>query len=380
MSKSPNQTEISTTSSSKSDDSSLTKEKHFSFKVVLKGQPKSFKIITAFLIIVIIFILVGQHINLPYYALKPGGVFPANKLVQIKGYTNKLHGGIDIVYVYESQENLIEYPIDKLSSKISIYPEQDIVGTPTGNLTNSQADAQDTWYSQNSQISAEVAALKALHYKLERNGQGSLIGWVDPTSPAGKFITAGDTILQINNTKIKNSAELASVIESYSAGTKVTVTFKTPTNKIITRQTVLAKLFTNTSKYGYLGVGTMPNYKIPLNFQFQDTIGGSPIGGPSAGLAYCLTIIDEISGGNLLRGINIAATGTISTNGQIGPIGGLVQKTYAVVASGAQIFFVPDGQSSTTYKSIYQIAGSKLKIYKVSNLSQVFHDLNLNLN
>lgn len=321
----------------------------------------------------------GQNINLPYYALKPGGVYPAEDLVAIPGHTNKLNGTIDMVYVYESQENLITYPIDKLQNKISIYPINDVVGTPTGNLTATQSDIQNTWYSLNSQLSAEVAALQALGYKLKQKDVGSLIGWVDPTAPASKFIVPGDLIVKINNTKIENSSDLANFIESHPAGTKVNVTVVTGKNERLTRTVTLAKLFKNTSKYGYLGVGTLPNYVIPVKINFLDSINGSPVGGPSAGLAYTLTIMDELSGGNLLKGTDIAATGTISPGGQIGPIGGLIQKTYAVMASGAKIFFVPTGQSAQTYKTIFSIAGTRLKIYKVSSLTQVIQYLHLKL-
>ncbi len=350
------------------------------FTTFFKNEPKSFKIIISTLILLIVFILIGQHINLPYYALKPGGVYPAENLVSVSGHSQNLNGQINMVYVYESQENLITYPIDKLHSKISIYPLQAVAGTPTGNLNQQQSDVQNAWYSANSQLSAEVAALGALGYNLKRKNVGSLIGWVDPTAPAEKFIVPGDTIVQINNSKIQNSTELANFIESHRAGTKVTITVVTPANKTVTGTVKLAKLFSNSSKYGYLGVGTLPNYKIPVKISFLDSINGSPVGGPSAGLAYTLTIMDEMTGGNMLKGVDIAATGTISPGGQIGPIGGLVQKTYSVMASDAKIFFVPDGQSSQTYKTIFKIAGTKLKIYKVSTLTQVIKYLHLKLN
>jgi PDZ domain-containing secreted protein len=50
----------------------------------------------------------------------------------------------------------------------------------------------------------------------------------------------------------------------------------------------------------------------------------------------------------------------------VGAIGGIEQKTFAVQASGASIFLVPPANYATAKK----YAGSKLKVYAVSNITQ----------
>jgi PDZ domain-containing protein len=65
------------------------------------------------------------------------------------------------------------------------------------------------------------------------------------------------------------------------------------------------------------------------------------IGGPSAGAALALGIIDKLTPGGITGGKTIAGTGTITPGGKVGPIGGIQQKVAAAVRAGATVFFAP---------------------------------------
>ncbi len=73
-------------------------------------------------------------------------------------------------------------------------------------------------------------------------------------------------------------------------------------------------------------VFTQPGWDYP----FKVSVNLNNIGGPSAGLAFTLGIIDSLTGGNLTGGRTISATGTICANGSVGQVGGVPQKTVAV--------------------------------------------------
>ena len=68
------------------------------------------------------------------------------------------------------------------------------------------------------------------------------------------------------------------------------------------------------------------------------------IGGPSAGLAMTLTLIDKLSRQSISGNRPIAATGTIDVHGDVGDVGGVAEKTVAVQRAGAKYFFVPAGR------------------------------------
>ncbi|RDD52653.1 hypothetical protein BA065_00005 [Nanoarchaeota archaeon NZ13-N] len=67
------------------------------------------------------------------------------------------------------------------------------------------------------------------------------------------------------------------------------------------------------------------------------------VGGPSAGLAFAIAFYCLLQGKNVSN--QIAATGTIDTNGNIGPIGGVFEKALAAAENNKKIFFLPKGQS-----------------------------------
>lgn len=79
------------------------------------------------------------------------------------------------------------------------------------------------------------------------------------------------------------------------------------------------------------------------------SISNSPaqlVGGPSAGAAFCIATIAAIEGKQVRT--DAAITGTINSNGSIGPIGGIVEKMNALVEQKAKLFLIPKGQRLVT--------------------------------
>src|SRR5690606_8433245 len=80
---------------------------------------------------------------------------------------------------------------------------------------------------------------------------------------------------------------------------------------------------------------------VPDEEKYELNILTDNIGGPSAGLAFALQIISDLTNKNLTDGRTIAVTGTISPGGKVGPIGGIRQKVVSVNDQGAKVFIVP---------------------------------------
>jgi PDZ domain-containing protein len=78
-------------------------------------------------------------------------------------------------------------------------------------------------------------------------------------------------------------------------------------------------------------------YRFPINIQ----INTDRVGGPSAGLAFTLAIIDNMTPGNLTGGKKVAVTGTISGDGIVGPVGGVEQKAITARHNGVKLMIVP---------------------------------------
>ena len=123
------------------------------------------------------------------------------------------------------------------------------------------------------------------------------------------------------------------------------------------------------SRRRYLGID--PQTQQDWHFPVKVTVHTQNIGGPSAGLAMTLGIIDKLSSGRLTGHRIVAATGTIDQNGNVGDVGGVAEKTIAVERAGATVFFVP----SVELKTAEAKASPQLHVYAVSNLDQVLRIL-----
>jgi PDZ domain-containing protein len=96
------------------------------------------------------------------------------------------------------------------------------------------------------------------------------------------------------------------------------------------------------------------------------------IGGPSAGLAFALDIVDEL-GRDLDRGKTVVATGAIRLDGQVDPIGGIQQKTIGARQAGADLFLVPDANAAEARRY-----ADGLPIVAVSNFKEALSNLATN--
>jgi PDZ domain-containing protein len=91
-----------------------------------------------------------------------------------------------------------------------------------------------------------------------------------------------------------------------------------------------------------LGITSEPfvSYQFPIDVQI-DT---QRVGGPSAGLAFTVAIIDDLTPGNLTGKKRVAITGAIATDGSVQEVGGVEQKAITARTNGVQLMIVPKGE------------------------------------
>ena len=125
----------------------------------------------------------------------------------------------------------------------------------------------------------------------------------------------------------------------------------------------------STRPTAYLGID--PETQQDWHFPVHVTVHTQNIGGPSAGLAMALGIMDKLSSGRLTGHRIVAATGTIDQDGNVGDVGGVAEKTIAVEREGATVFFVP----TVELKAAESKASPQLHVYAVHNIDQVLRIL-----
>ncbi len=86
-------------------------------------------------------------------------------------------------------------------------------------------------------------------------------------------------------------------------------------------------------------------------------------GGPSGGLIFTLGLIDLLTPEDLLKGRNVAGTGTIEVDGTVGPIGGVTEKIIGAKRAGATLLFISTqncGELPAKVEGIQVIAVEKI--------------------
>jgi PDZ domain-containing protein len=124
----------------------------------------------------------------------------------------------------------------------------------------------------------------------------------------------------------------------------------------------------------YFGIKAITD-GLKVRFPVKIKIAVGDVSGPSGGLAFALTIIDDLTPGNLTGGEKIAVTGTIDGGGTVGPVGGVAQKAVAARHAGARLMIVP--RDPTELREARSKAGD-MKVVGVATLDQALRVLRAN--
>ena len=317
--------------------------------------------------------VVASQINLDYYAIQPGTAQSVQPFITVPpGKAHHVVKPVLLTDVREARVTALTYLIFKLQSNTSLYPLPDVTGGTAPSELNAQGDLQ----MSQAEASAKTAALRHLGYSVTATPVGAVIAGTFEGTPAYGVLNVGDVVTALDGTPTPTALALTQALAKHHSGQTVTFTVRKggtappgPVPLTLKRTTVQIGGQTAT-----LDVGIMPQDQVAYTYPFPISIDVTNIGGPSAGLAMTLGVIDTLSGGHLTGGHTVAATGTMDPDGQVGDVGGVAQKTVAVEDAGATIFLVPPGE--------YRDAKSKqqpgLKIYAVSTLDQALRVLAAN--
>ncbi|MFD6177125.1 MULTISPECIES: YlbL family protein [unclassified Isoptericola] len=220
----------------------------------------------------------------------------------------------DVLWGWGSRERSVQ-PVE------SIFPEQ-----------TTQKQQQEVGQAQmaGSESSATVAALTEMGYEVPAT---LTIAGAAPGSGADGVVEAGDVVKSLDGHEVVTHQDLLADLDDVEPGDDVVLGVERggkPTDLTITT----AK---GDGGRAALGVYLDPSYDYPVDV----TIRPGDIGGPSAGTMFALAIITKMTPEDELRGARVAGTGTMSVDGEVGPIGGIRQKLFGARDAGADWFLAP---------------------------------------
>ncbi|KXT76675.1 SepM family pheromone-processing serine protease [Streptococcus sp. DD12] len=274
---------------------------------------------------------------LPYYIEAPGGTFDTATAIQVEGKKPAKEGGYQFVAVAVSQATPASMLYAWLTPFTTIEPEKEV----TGGASNADYERINTYYMKASQDTAVYQANLLAGQEVSLVYKGVYVMSVADNSTFKNTLHIADTVTAINGQTFASSKDLVAYVGQQKQGAKVTITYESDGKS----QTAKGKIVSLSNGKNGIGITLVDHTEIKSKNKVTYSTDG--VGGPSAGLLFTLTIYDELTGNHLLKGRQVAGTGTIASDGSVGDVGGVALKVKAAADAGADIFFVPNNPVSS---------------------------------
>jgi PDZ domain-containing protein len=140
---------------------------------------------------------------------------------------------------------------------------------------------------------------------------------------------------------VRVPADLRRIVGAVTPGTSVRLTVRSGSRqKLLTVKTIA-----DPAQHGRAIIGVLVSQSAFIKLPISVKINAGTVGGPSAGLAFALDVLEQL-GHDVDHGEKVAATGELELDGTVASIGGVEQKTIGVRRAGVHIFLVPAGENA----------------------------------
>ena len=314
----------------------------------------------AVIVLVLVTLVILVRIPSGEYVLLVDGAHPVAPLVRVQGAKPVKSGQLYFVDVKEQNASELETLFPWLLPHASFVPAGDIVAPCSSAAQADAAALQEMAFSQ--QVAAAVA-LRELHYHVVVKPTGVVVSQLIGGTHAPCNLQPMDVVVAVDGTPTPTEASLHTVLGGVKPGAVIKL-------RVRRGGKLLTVPVRTVDDGGRALIGFVPNQSATFKLPLKVAIDTNGIGGPSAGLAFTLEVMQQL-GRNVLHGHKVAATGEMELNGAVAPIGGVKQKTYGVRQAGADVFLVPAGQNA---RDARRYAGP-VRIIPVRSLDQALHAL-----
>jgi Lon-like protease len=292
-------------------------------------------ILIGLVLLVVAAVLALTWIPSDHYIILPDKARPTDPLVAIPGEEPSDDNRIYMVDVKVGRASLLERLIPGIHEGATLVPEHVINPEGVSDQQRRRSSLNDMTRSQKIAI---AVALEQLGRRVEIIPSGAEVVLVQPGSPADGQLEVGDLIVEANGQPVEGTDDLRAAFASFDPGDRVELTVEREGKPV--DLTVGTRALAGEPGRAVVGVQVQDadSFEFPVDIEID--AGG--IGGPSAGLAFALDIVDEL-GEDIDHGRTIVATGELGLDGTVSPIGGVKQKAIAADRAGADLFLVPDG-------------------------------------
>ncbi|HZH61914.1 MAG TPA: SepM family pheromone-processing serine protease [Metabacillus sp.] len=319
-------------------------------------------------LVLAVILLIMSFIKLPFYITQPGMASELESIIKVENGFEDEEGSFSLTTVRFGRANPLTYMWAKLNEFYYIHPLEEIKREDESDKEYMNRQLHMMEISQESAIS--VAYQKA-NKKVEYTFHGIYVDGVIKDMPAASVLEVGDRIYKVDSIELQTAEEFIEYVGTKKEGDQVNIMFDRE-GKQDEAQITLAPFPDQPEKVG-LGISLVTDRQMDVEPEIE--LQTEEIGGPSAGLMMSLEIYNQLTEGDLTRGYQIAGTGTINAEGEVGPIGGISQKIVAADKEGIDIFLAPNGNGNpiSNYKEAVETGkkiGTEMKIIPIDSFDE----------
>jgi Lon-like protease len=275
----------------------------------------------------------------------PDDAHPLANLVQVPGAKPQDDGGgIYYVDIVLRQASLLESLISVVRPEGSDLIDRAQILEP--GISDQERIKLDRASMKQSQEVASVVAMRQLGYRVPIRPGGVRVVAVTSGSHATGLVQPGDVIVSANGKPVRTRANLAAVAAQLKPGDVIKIAVRRDGKTL----TFSIRTIADSQNPKRAIIGVLPIQALNVQLPFPIKFNLRRVGGPSAGLAFALELLEK-KGRDVDHGYRVAATGEIQLDGSVTSIGGIKQKTIGARKSHIDVFLVPvDGDNARDAK------------------------------
>ncbi|MDE4086284.1 SepM family pheromone-processing serine protease [Planococcus maritimus] len=321
-----------------------------------------------FFVLVMALVVFVSSYRLDAYISRPGDAYELSPLVEVEGRDEGDAGTLSLMTVTMFNATPALYIMAQFQEGYKVLdPEQ--VRSP--HESDEEYNVRQLKLMSDSQVNALQVAFEEAGKPYEVSSNGVFILNVLEDGAAAGLLSPGDRLLEIDGQAYDSMEDFLENLGTKKVGDEVELVIERD-ERTINQKVTLAPLPTEPERAG-IGISFVEDKEIETTPDVS--IDSDTIGGPSAGLMFTLEILNQLLDEDITHGYDIAGTGTMESDGTVGPIGGIDQKVMAADRAGIDVFFAPDDEGDSDTPSNFDVAvetaeeiGTEMDIVPVTDI------------
>jgi len=338
-----------------------------------RRRPRRRWIALVVLAAVLLLAVIGASVvPVPYMTLRPGSTRPVTDSVLVDGAPSyPPEHSIAYTTVSIGPATLFEALAGWLDDDVDVLPEDAV----RGGRSEEQNKRYNAQLMDTSKLVAIAVALERLGHHVDIKTTGTVVRSFADGAPAAKALELDDVIVAVDGKPVDAPDKIGKLLQPGGPGATHTLTVERPpgssTHVDIKVPTIAAPDDPTRAIIGIAAEDRIVGADLPIDVTIDTGVGRHAVGGPSAGLAFTLAVLDVLTPGELTGGHKVAVTGTMALDGTVGPIGGGAQKAITVRDSGYDVFLVPEAEVDEVREAV----GDDLQVIGVGTLDDALEAL-----